>query len=397
MIESVESVDSLLDGRAGCRVRAGWGSVAVLLGGGHICQIALNTHPDINPLWRPPWRTMDPGQYEPERDAARFGPPPDGRLLAGIAGHSLSFDHFGPPSPDETRAGLSTHGEAPVAAWQLRRQFEGDRPGIISGAVLPVSQIDFERTLRVDAQHPVVYCEERAQNLSAADRPISWNEHVTVGPPFLACDSTFVDMPATDAKVIEASYSDAMGIVPEAAFAWPHAPTPDGGTHNLRTTPEGRYCRYTAQLLDPTLQLGFIAVSSLATGLLLLYVFPRAEFPWVGNWQESFYHTNPPWGGNTFCRGIEFSTTPFAQPKRRTIDEGPLFHEPTWMWLPARSERSVRFVILMLEIPTDYAGVDRVTLENGTLRIAEHSIAARKTGRVLLQPIDPSFLNSGGR
>ncbi|MGA8109049.1 MAG: hypothetical protein WB974_06420, partial [Acidobacteriaceae bacterium] len=141
----------------------------------------------------------------------------------------------------------------------------------------------------------------------------------------------------------------------------------------------------------------FIAVSSLATGLLLLYVFPRAEFPWVGNWQESFYHTNPPWGGNTFCRGIEFSTTPFAQPKRRTIDEGPLFHETTWMWLPARSERSVRFVILMLEIPTDYAGVDRVTLENGTLRIAEHSIEARKTGRVLLQPIDASFLNSGRR
>ncbi|MGA8109597.1 MAG: hypothetical protein WB974_09190, partial [Acidobacteriaceae bacterium] len=247
MIESVESVDSLLDGRAGYRVRSDWGSAAVLLGGGHLCQIALNTHPDINPLWRPPWRTMDPGQYEAERDAARFGPPPDGRLLAGIAGHSLSFDHFGPPSADEIQAGLSTHGEAPVAAWQLRRQFEGDRPGFVSGTVLPVSQIDFERTLRVDAQHPVVYCEERALNLSAADRPISWNEHVTVGPPFLACDSTFVDMPATDAKVIEASYSDAMGIVPEAVFTWPHAPTPDGGTHNLRTTPEGRYCRYTAQ------------------------------------------------------------------------------------------------------------------------------------------------------
>jgi hypothetical protein len=32
---------------------------------------------------------------------------------------------------------------------------------------------------------PVVYFDNRAENLSALDRPVGWCEHVTVGPPFL--------------------------------------------------------------------------------------------------------------------------------------------------------------------------------------------------------------------
>ena len=56
------------------------------------------------------------------KHARTYGPPPDGRLLSGIAGHSLSFDHFGPPSPEETAAGLTTHGEAPALKWKVQKQ-----------------------------------------------------------------------------------------------------------------------------------------------------------------------------------------------------------------------------------------------------------------------------------
>jgi hypothetical protein len=193
----------------------------VLLGGGHICEFVSHAHPETNPLWRPPWPTIDPGQYSFDQHGERFGPPPDGRLLAGIAGHSLGFDHFGPPSAEEIAAGLSTHGEAPVVRWQLYQQFDTGHAGLEYGAVLPVAQIDFRRTLRIDPKYPIMYCEESARNLSAADRPICWNEHVTVGPPFLACHTTFVDMPAKQSRVIQASYSDEMVAVPDACFEWP--------------------------------------------------------------------------------------------------------------------------------------------------------------------------------
>ena len=88
-----------------------------------------------------------------------------------------------------------------------------------------------------------------------------------------------VDMPATHAKVNPASYSDAMMLTPDADFWWPNAPLQDGGSHNLRTTPDGSYCRYTAQLLDQARGTCYVAISNPRAGLLLAYVFRREDFP----------------------------------------------------------------------------------------------------------------------
>lgn len=382
---SIHPIETRFDGRPGLSLRSKWGQVTVLLGGGHICELRSHAHPDLNPLWRPLWAGIDPGEYRADQHSTTYGPNPDGALLAGIAGHSLSFDYFGPPSAEEAAAGLTTHGEAPASQWHLRREFDS---GIEYGVLLPIAQIDFCRILRIDPEQPVVYCEEIARSLSSADRPISWNEHVTIGPPFLACDTTLVDMPATQSKVIWATYSDEMELTPDAIFAWPKAPRKGGGFHDLRTTPEGRYSRYTAQLIDPSLIFGYTAISNSVRGLLLLYLFPRSDFPWVGNWEERHSRVFAPWNGKAFCRGIEFSTTPFAQPKRDTVSNGPLFGEETYRWLPAKSERRIRFATLLLSIPTDFQGVERVSVEQETVRIYE-----RGRARTLSQQIDRAFFN----
>jgi len=383
----VEHVADVLDGRAGFCLRGEWGHLSAVLGGGHICQFVKGSHPDLNPLWRPQWPTIDPDRFSPQSDEERFGVPPDARLLAGIAGHSLSFDHFGPPSPEEIAAGLGTHGEAPAVLWKIFREFQDDKPGVEYGAELPIAQIDFRRILRIDPKHPVVYCEEKARNLSRADRPISWTEHVTVGPPFLACGVTRVDMPATHGKVNVGSYSDAMMVTPEADFEWPYAPLQDGGFHDLRTTPDGSYLRYTAQLLDPARALGYTAIANPKAGLLLAYVFRREDFPWVGNWEERFYLQKAPWGGKTFCRGIEFSSTPLALPKRQTISQGPLFNESTYRWLPALSEAKVRHLMLLVDIPSDFAGVAEISVDVARVLIREVG-----NGRTYSSPANGSFL-----
>lgn len=382
-----EHVQDILDQRAGICLRAGWGHVCILLGGGHISEFVTHTHPKLNPLWRPPWRTIDPERYSPVDHKDEFGAPPDGRLLAGIAGHSLSFDYFGPPSPEEAAAGLSTHGEAPATTWGVLREFQEDQPGIELGAQLPVAQIDFRRTLHLDSKHPVIYCEEKARNLGQLDRPICWNEHVTIGPPFLECRATLIDMPATRAKVIPSSYSDAMMLLPSAEFQWPHARLQDGGVHDVRTTPDGVYGRYTAQLLDPNQVTGYVAISNARAGLMLVYLFRRSDFPWVGNWEERFYRKTPPWAGKTFCRGLEFSTTPFAIPRRETITQGPLFGESTYRWLPALSEIKVRYMALLVDIPGDFAGVEDVSLESAHVAMRE-----RGRARTISIPVDGSFL-----
>ncbi len=375
---AIRRVANVLDGRAGFRLSGDWGHVSVLQGGGHICELSLKSLPGVNPLWRPQWTTMDPNHYTLAKHRRLYGPPPDGKLLAGIAGHSLSFDHFGPPSKEETAAGLTTHGEAPSLKWNLLKKTGSARSALHYGQTLRQAQIDFSRTISLDRANPVVYCEEQATNLSIYDRPISWNEHVTFGPPFLQCGTTVFDMPATRAKVCPASYSERIFLQPEAEFDWPHAPTKQGGTADLRTTPDQRFEHYTAQLLDPKLAIAFISACNPSQRFLVVYAFRRADFPWVGNWEERNHRTKPPWKGRTFCRGIEFSTTPFSIPRRETIDQGLLFGERTYRWLPAKSRLAVRFLIMLFQTPEEFSGVKEVSIEGGNARIIESGPSARQ-------------------
>jgi len=367
----VRRARAILDGRPGYRISALWGHVAVLEGGGHVCELALNDVPGVNPLWKPQWTTIDPHRYAPGKHQRIYGPPPDGRLLAGIAGHSLSFDHFGPPSKHETAAGLSTHGEAPSTQWKGLGKLSPFGLTLRYGCRLRHAQIHFARSISLDAKHPVVYCEEQAHNLSPYDRPISWNEHVTFGPPFLECGITTFDMPATRGKVCPADFSERMFLLPNAEFDWPGAPTKDGRRSNLRTMPDQCFGHYTAQLLDPNLRIGFISTCNPRQSLLVVYVFQRADFPWVGNWEEHNNRTAAPWKGKTICRGMEFSTTPFAIPRRETVDQGRLFGEQTYRWLPGKSGVTLRYLILLFKVPIDFGGVKQVTLQSGRACVYE--------------------------
>src|SRR5258708_25690888 len=116
-------------------------------------------------------------------------------------------------------------------------------------------------------------------------------------------------MPATRSMVCPPGYSERIFMQPESEVTWPEAPTKQRVPANLRTTSDQRFGHYTAQLLDPHLQIAFISACNPFQKFLVVYVFRRADFPWVGNWEERHNRTEPPWKGRTFCRGIEFSTT----------------------------------------------------------------------------------------
>jgi len=374
----VRRVRNLLHGRAGYRIETDWGRVAVLEGGGHICEANLKACGELNPLWIPPWKTIDPQDYSPLRHAGLYGPPPDGRLLAGIAGHSLSFDHFGPPSKEEGAAGCSTHGEAPSVKWKLQPTRNALGPTLRASAILPNAQLHFTRTVSLDPRRPAVYCEEQARNLSAFDRPISWNEHVTFGPPFVEPGITIFDMSATRGKVCPASYSSRPIIKPNAEFKWPLAPAVRGGILNLRTIPHSRFGNYTAQLLDPAARIQFTSACNPRLRLLVVHAFRRADFPWVGRWLESFYRPNAPWRRRTLCCGMEFSSTPFSIPRRETVDQSRLFGEKTYRWLPAKSMIAIRFMILLFRIPDDFRGVGNVSVTSRAATILEMGAHPRR-------------------
>ena len=360
---SVVHRSDILDGRPGFRIQTQWGHVSVLEGGGHICELISRKHGEVNPLWKPTWKTVDPSTYSQRKHSRVYGPPPEGRLLAGIAGHSINFDSSAPRLQKKLQQVTDTHGEAPVVDSRRQQRSGKSASKLVYDAQLPQAQMRLQRTISLDHLQPVVYCEETAVNLATFDRPISWNHHVTFGPPFLESAVTLFDMPATRSKNCPATFSRQMSIEPDAEFRWPNAPMKKGGVLNLRTSRNGSIrSLHPAHLFDPAAEPAFIAVCNPRLRLLVLYLFNRTDFPWVGNWEESYSRAHAPWKGREFCRGFEFSTTPFPIPRRETVAQGELFDEATYIWLPAKSIATRRYMIVLQDVPETFKAWPPLTL-----------------------------------
>src|SRR5579884_2156468 len=91
--------------------------LTVLEEGGHIAEI-LDKRTGVNPLWIPPWRSLEPSQFS-SAPAGEYGAGSEAKLLAGIMGHNLCLDLFGPPSEAETAAGVTVHGEGSVLPYAI--------------------------------------------------------------------------------------------------------------------------------------------------------------------------------------------------------------------------------------------------------------------------------------
>src|SRR3954468_18403039 len=86
--------------------------VTVLVEGGHVAEI-LHKPSGVNPLWTPPWPSIEPSTYDPKQNPG-YGGDAESKLLSGIMGHNLCVDLFGGPSAEEAAAGVTVHGEASV-------------------------------------------------------------------------------------------------------------------------------------------------------------------------------------------------------------------------------------------------------------------------------------------
>ena len=297
--------------------------VTVLVGGGHIAEI-LDNATGVNPLWTPPWPSIEPSTYDRARHP-EYGDDAESRLLAGIMGHNLCLDLFGPPSKAEAAAGLTVHGEASVAAYEIA----SDAHEITARADLPMAQLRFERRLRLRSR--VVHIAETVENLGAFDRPIAWTQHVTLGPPFLVRGSTEFRTPATRSQEVCPGF--------------------------------------TTQLMDPERDQAWFLAYSPQSKLLFGYIWKRADFPWLGIWEENHGRRQPPWNGATLTRGMEFGVSPIPESRREMIDRGSLFGVPAYRWIAAKSTLRVEYCAFLLpadRIPesVDWDGESVATADN---------------------------------
>src|SRR5450631_617682 len=128
-------------GRRAQRIETADLRVTVLAEGGHIAEI-LDKATGVNPLWAPPWPSIEPSAYDPAKHP-EYGSDAESKLLAGIMGHNLCLDIFGGVSAEEAAAGLTVHGEASVAPYEIT----SSGAALTMRATFPYAQLAFARSI----------------------------------------------------------------------------------------------------------------------------------------------------------------------------------------------------------------------------------------------------------
>ncbi len=314
-----------------------------------------------------------------KEDATRFSPlwnPARAARLAGgtadasgVMGHFLCLDGFGSPSKAELKAGYPFHGEAGSQHFEILQSTKvGSIASVILAARLPLAHEFVTRTIRMADGENIAYIDTEVENLLSFDRPISWAEHATIGPPFFEPGKVAVDIPAHRCRVRPEKETPFPGrLEPLRDFEWPMAPLRNGGDANLLDVPGGKAgFDLAACLVNPERTYGYIAAFRRDKKLLFGYVFRRRDFPWLMNWMNYS-------GDSQAARGIEFSTQPYDVSHRETVDAHEMFGMPTYRWLSAKSKLRTRFLLFYTKTPDDFDAVSDILLEDGQLKIRSKS------------------------
>ena len=322
--------------------------VTCTIEGGHLAEIQHKTS-GINPLWTPPWPSIEPSTYDFSKHP-EYGAGNEAHLLSGILGHNICLDTFGSPSPEESAAGIPVHGEGPLIPYEVSAQTPSE---VTLRGHLKLAQLRFTRRLKVNTGAPVVLISESIENLSPSDRPIAWTQHVTLGPPFLESGKTQFRITATRSQVGNPSFNENLGpYVPDAEFLWPQCPLKNGGTENLETFTKGPVSGgFTTHLMDRTREQAFFVAWAPASKVVFGYVWKRIDFPWLARWDEHYLRTAPPWNGKAMTCGMEFGVSPFVGSRREMVDRGTLFGVSGFRWLPAHSKMNAEYCAFITNAP----------------------------------------------
>ncbi len=346
-------------GRRASALENGTLRAVFLPGGGHLASLTLLAGPakGINPLWEVPWASQEPDEFRPVRDLDRYGGPPEARLLASIMGHNPCIDFFGPPSAAEEDAGLTVHGEAPVANWEV----EPGEHGMIATADLPYARLWVKRTLTAAPGSSILTVATEVENESDAPREIGWQEHATFGPPFLEKGVTTFDASATRGRTNPTVFARVQRLKVNADFTWPLAPHVGGGEVDLRVFPaDPASGDFTGQLMDPARETAWMTAVNPRLGLVCGYLWRRAEFPWLGLWDENLDRLTLPWAGTTLARGMEFGLSPFPAGKEAMQTLGSLFGVPVLTTLQPGETRHATWRVFVAPVPAGCTGVTAV-------------------------------------
>jgi hypothetical protein len=356
---TVQAIPEKWNNRNALRLTNGAVEVLLLAGGGHFAELRLsNPHgPTMNCLWTAPWPTADPDDADFGNLAETYGAAPAGPFLAGYTGHALCLDNFGPPSASDAAQGIPLHGEAAAQKWEFELMAEG----CVGRVELPAAKLQFQRTVSLLKDSSVIFVEETVTNHGAAAREIHWVQHLSLGPPFLSPGQSSIHASLDHSMTWPLGYEGREMLRDGAAFEWPHAPSVQDGTLDLRIPFQRRGAGFLAAArVDITREIGYISVLNWDVGLALIYCFRREDFPWVAVWEENCARLAAPWNGVAQVRGMEFGTTPMPLGREAIQTMGSLFATPGSRIVPSGGTLHARYIACVAAIPQDWREISNV-------------------------------------
>ena len=348
--------DQDVQGRKGWVLETDRVHVGLQQNGGHMAEIHLisgNPRLSINPMFIPTGN--------------------------GYMGHMVCFPNVGPASPDERQNGIGGHGEANGVVWQQTRppQIDAQSLTFFYGADLPKTQYRIERAISLKNGAAIIHVEEWIENLTPYDRPYNYDQHPTFGAPFVAPQKNVLDMSGTKG-MSDVRRTAGNQWAPSREFQWPDAPRETGTTVSMREfhgTPAGQ--AYTAIRANLSRPVSWFTLFNSDYPLLIGYVFPTADNPWIIDWQNRPREDSP--AGT--ARAILFGTSPFDEGQRKSVERGQLFGTPSYKYITARQRLSTTYDIFLAEIPVGFAGVQDVTVEQSSIALTERGTRRNVTVR----------------
>jgi hypothetical protein len=330
--------------------------LSICRGGGHVGEIRFlqgNAAQTVNPLRVPHYQTMEPYDFDDVQHAAFYQPGALGRFLAGYMGHLLCVPEFGGPSEASITEWVA--GECAVTAEQMSFECQ---------TTLPESLFLVGRTLSLSANSSVVRVEEWVENLAPFGRPFHWVQHVTFGPPFAEPGKQFMDMS-------NAWWAGSRGSreVIEKRDGWPYSMN---GTQRIDGRPFHAgpgTSSYNAFLFENKNLHSYFTMYHCGFPLLIGYIFPNADNPWILDWQENCSNQQKPWDSRVVARGIEFGTTPFDEGLQSSVLRGRLLDTPIVRWIDARARLTTSYLIFIAEIELAFAGVTDIRLTDDSILV----------------------------
>jgi hypothetical protein len=272
-------------------------------------------------------------------------------------GFFTCFDRVGHSSQEDKLKGIPFHGEATSEIWELLGQSVDTNGNLLlrMRCQLPIAKMSLVREYCLFKDSSVCRVIDRFKNNNTFRKSYNILQHPSLGAPFLD-ETVLVDCNGETGFM----NSKILTEMPGPILSWPEVRYQDQMI-NLRFLKDknGLVANYVCADDE---KYGWGCVSNPGRGLLVGCLWPTADYPWIRVWRA--------WGeAGPNALGVEFGTTPLGVPMNEVQAMGDLLGRPIFETLDPGAETEKTFYLYLANIPSDFTGVEAVSLIGDTLMI----------------------------